>query len=351
MEKTITIFSVLALFLITSPDLFAQANPNPCEFPNVTCANGVRNGIVNSFGKKELTYASAGRSMPFWLAVGDTSTSIVDTSAKTVFFITKISGPGLMEGVLGTLYSKYVYLNNISFTESGTYQIAVLTGNGIGFSDTLIFTVPQEIIFCSEAPGGDCGEVIGNEIFAKVQFSNIITVDAVLPIKVGVIDSVSGMLDSTFTGTIYVNKLSGPGVMYGTLSMSGGSWFNFTNIRFTEKGLYEIEFYEEDLTKYKKATVKIEVINTTSIGFIATDKLVVYPNPFDNQLRFRVSSKNTGGTVSIYNYAGKKLLKQRVEIGVKEFKVDTRTLKSGIYLLTFYEGKTSAYYSTKVIKH
>tara|TARA_B100000795_G_scaffold207146_1_gene160607 strand:+ start:647 stop:1702 length:1056 start_codon:yes stop_codon:yes gene_type:complete len=351
MEKTIKIFSVLALFLITSPDLLAQANPNPCEFPNVTCATGVRNGIVNSFGKKELTYASAGRSMPFWLAVGDTSTSIVDTSAKTVFFITKISGPGLMEGVLGTLYSKYAYLNNISFTESGTYQIAVLAGNGIGFRDTLTFTVPQEIIFCSEAPGGDCGEVTGNEIFAKVQFSNIITVDAVLPIKVGVIDSVSGMLDSTFTGTIYVNKLSGPGVMYGTLSMSGGSWFNFTNIRFTEEGLYEIEFYEEDLTKYKTATVKIEVINTTSIGLIATNKLVVYPNPFNNQLRFRINSKNSGGTASIYNYAGKKLLSQKVEIGVKEFKVDTHALKSGIYLLNFYDGKTSVYYSTKVIKH
>lgn len=106
------------------------------------------------------------------------------------------------------------------------------------FDDTLYFNVPEEIDFCKESPGGDCGQQKGNKIFTKLRSSNVIPVDAVFPVTVGMLDSVSLLLDSTFKGTIYVQKINGPGVMYGSLSMTGDKWFNFTNIRFSQAGTY-----------------------------------------------------------------------------------------------------------------
>jgi hypothetical protein len=337
------------LSLITSDIIIAQANPDPCNFPNVTCTIGVRNGIVNSFGCKKIIYASPDRSMPFWLAVGDTSTSVVDTTTSILFILHQISGPGLLEGNPATLPSKYVYLNDISFTENGTYEIGITAGGGTGLIDTLIFIVPPESDFCSESPGGDCSTITGNEIFAVPAFS-IITVDAVIPVKVGTIDSLTGFLDSTFIGTIYVEKLSGPGLLYGTLSMSGGSWFNFTNIRFSAEGLYQIRFYEEGLSNYKEAIVEIEVISPTSTGLILSSKLAVYPNPFSNQLTINVNSGLAGGAMTLYDYTGKKVLSQKIKSHTKEFKIDTHFLEAGIYLVNFYDTNSSIYYSSKIVK-
>ena len=107
-------------------------------------------------------------------------------------------------------------IDDISFSEIGTYIVHVnVSGFPGSFVGTLVFIVPPEINFCNEAPGGDCSSGGGNQIFAKPQETNVIPVDAVIPIKVGVIDTLTGFLDSSYSGTIKVDKLIAPGEMNG----------------------------------------------------------------------------------------------------------------------------------------
>ena len=64
---------LLTILFLTGENALAQATPNPCDFPNTTCATSDRNTIINSFGTDEVVYSSVGTSMPFWIAIGDSS--------------------------------------------------------------------------------------------------------------------------------------------------------------------------------------------------------------------------------------------------------------------------------------
>ena len=234
-------FLLLPIYLLFCTNIvFAQSNPLPCTIANVNCTNGGGNGIITSFGTHNIIYTSPGRSMPFWVAFGDTATNNIDTSYNSTFLISQKSGPGQMTGLPTVKSSKYTYFN----TQFGDYEI-IINRNNFELLDTFNFKVVPEIEFCSSAPGGSCGDNVGNEIFAKPSSSKVIPVDAVFPVTVGVIDSLTKFINPYFVGTIYVEKVSGPGMLYGTLSMSGKGWFTFNNLRFDKEGIYKIKFYEE----------------------------------------------------------------------------------------------------------
>lgn len=116
-------------FLLSGDNIQAQATQNPCDFPNVTCGVTVRNGIVNSFGSDTVLYAAAGRSMPFWFAIGDVNSGEIDTSAKCIFNFVKLEGPGIITGNSFTGEGKYAYYDSISFSEVGLYKIYVSEGH------------------------------------------------------------------------------------------------------------------------------------------------------------------------------------------------------------------------------
>ena len=109
MIKKLQPFLVLLLITVVSLKVNAQATPNPCGFPNVTCNENARNGIVNSFGSSTINYASAGRSMPFWFAIGDTGTNTIDTTTNAIFHMFLISGPGEISGIKLTGQNTYEY--------------------------------------------------------------------------------------------------------------------------------------------------------------------------------------------------------------------------------------------------
>jgi len=324
---------LLLLIFVISPKVNAQATPNPCGFPNVTCNENVRNGIVNSFGSSTINYASAGRSMPFWFAIGDTVTNAIDTTTNAIFHMFLISGPGEINGIKFTGQNTHEYYDSIVFNFPGTYYLQV----NEGFSkllDTLTFIVPSEVSFCSQVPGGDCDSVKGNQIFAFRQSSTIIPVDAVLPITVGVIDSASGLLDTAFVGTIYAELANGPGVLYGSLSMTGIRWFNFTNLRFSEEGFYTVRFYEENESKYADALVDVEVIEFSSgIQVVTLNGFKAYPNPINNQ--FIISSKSdlNGSLIEIFSDSGKRFLSKKINDFGNEYLMNTTDLKQGVYLV------------------
>lgn len=320
-----------AVFLTATVNVIAQANPDPCTFPDVTCKSGGGNGIVSSFASKKINYPAPGRSIPFWLAYGDTLTNSIDTDSLSIFSVLKISGPGVYSGYPGTDLAVYSYLNDLTFSESGIYEMQFL--RGAGPYDTVQFTVLEEENFCVESPGGDCVSSGGDEIYAKPKFGNVIPVDAVFPIAVGVIESSTQMLDSSFSGTIYVEKVSGPGILYGSLSMSGKKWFDFENFKFSEPGDYVIRFHADSGTVYKPKEIQVEVISTTEVEKVVLNASYSYPNPFQNRLNIEMPFSEEPLTVCLYDYTGKIVVEQKVKPHENFITINTESLKTGLFVL------------------
>jgi hypothetical protein len=293
--KILLVFFILTSFFTTGTSI-AQSTPNPCSFSKINCGEGQKNTLYNSFFSKTIVYSPPGSSMPFWFAFGDSVTGIIDTTGAYNFTLSKVSGPGNIEGNSGSTLGYYSYLDNISFSEVGTYRVMVnVSGYPGSFVGKLEFIVPPEKDFCDVAGFGGCDSVEGNQILAIPEFSNVVPVDEVMPIMVGLVDSSTGFLDSTFSGTIDVDKVAGPGELYGVLSMTGGPWFSFNYLQFSEEGLYTIRFFEENIEKYKEALLDIQVIETTN-GFKISplSDLKIYPNPFDNQLIIKANPNCKG---------------------------------------------------------
>lgn len=328
-------FLLFPIYLLLCTNIvFAQSNPLPCTTPNVNCTNGGGNGIITSFGTKNIIYTSPGRSMPFWVAFGDTTTNNIDTSYNSTFLISQKSGPGQMTGLPTVKSSKYTYFNTIEFTQFGDYEI-IINRNNFELLDTFNFKVVPEVEFCSSAPGGSCGNNVGNEIFAKPSSSKVIPVDAVFPVTVGVIDSLTKFINPYFVGTIYVEKVSGPGMLYGTLSMSGKGWFTFNNLRFDKEGIYKIKFYEESKTTYKSDELEIEVVAATNTKNTSFNKQIkIFPNPFNEDLFIYNLNNSSEITVKIFDDKGVLVLNIKKNINEEKAILNTKSLKPGIYILS-----------------
>ncbi len=353
-SKSNVILFAFLLFLFSKNNIvLGQATPNPCNFSKINCGEGPINTLYTSFSSDTIFYTPPGRSMPFWFALGDSVTEIIDTTGHYNFSLSKISGPGDIKGIPGTLSGYYSYLTDISFSAIGTYEVAVnVSGFPGSFVGRMVFVVPPEIDFCSEAPGGDCGNVIGNQIFPKQISGGVVPVDEVLPeILVGVVDSVSGLLDSSFSGTIYIEKASGPGQIYGILSMSGERWFNFNYLRFSEPGSYVLRFFTEDSLLYKEAFVNVEVIQTTNgLIFLTGEDLSIYPNPFQDKITLTSSYDLKGTRIELLNCSGQQVFCKYVLASKKRIVLNVTDLAKGIYVLNVSGTETFQNKTLKIIK-
>jgi hypothetical protein len=346
-------FLLLIFLMFTVDFIIAQSIPNPCDFEKVTCGDVEISALLNSFDNDTISYALPGRSMPFWFAFGDSVTEIIDTSSVPIFqsieIINEPGSPSTYPIWETRVKEYYTYLTDVSFSEAGTYSVSLMgIGDQVGnFKKDLVFIVPSETNFCEEVPAGKCGAVTGNQIFLKKSSSNVVPVDEVMPeILVGVIDSVSGVLDSAFSGTIYVEKETGPGELYGILSMSGDRWFNFNNLKFSQAGYYTLRFFLEDTLLYNHAFVDVEVGETAN-GFsvLPRNNLVVYPNPFGNKIICSANSDLKGGKIELFTCSGQKVLERKVFKSLNQIILDTDDLTPGVYILSitgasFFEKNT-----------
>ncbi len=350
MKKAFTLSLLIAFFSVCY-DVNAQSTPNPCDFDKIICGVSDKNTLLTSFDSDTIIYAPPGRSMPFWFAFGDSSSKIIDTTGSFTFNLSLLSGPGTLLGNPSTSNGYFSYLENISFSNIGTYVVSINVGGYSGAEmEELVFVVPPEVDFCSEVPGGECVGEGGDAIFAKPQFSNVIPVDAVIPIKVGVINSNSGNLDSNFVGTIYVEQISGPGQLYGTLSMTGEKWFNFINLQFSAEGLYEIRFFENEYNIYKEALLDIEVIQGPNGSRVAAiNGFDLFPNPIENQFTFSSQKDLLGSLIEIYNYSGQRVFLKKISTSGNKHIINTELLPKGVYLLKVSD-KNKIYSLTKIIK-
>lgn len=332
--------------------LFAQSTPNPCSFLKINCGEGKKNTLYTSFFSDTIVYAPPGRSMPFWFALGDSATGVIDTTGAYNFSLSKVTGPGDIIGVPGTATGYYSYLNNISFSEIGTYNIDVnVSGFPGSFVGRFLFIVPPEDNFCTDVDFGGCVNGGGNQILATPQLSNVVPVDEVIPIKVGVVDSSTGFLDSSFLGTIYVDKVSGSGELYGILSMTGGGWFNFNHLKFSEDGFYTIRFFEGSSINYKESFLNINVVEAANgLMTLPLSELQVYPNPFDDEVVVKSTQGLKDCRVSFFNYLGQTVLQKNVVNSVDKIIIETSELSFGLYFVKIIDSQFSKTTVFKIVK-
>ncbi|GGG62185.1 pectinesterase family protein [Epilithonimonas arachidiradicis] len=99
-----------------------------------------------------------------------------------------------------------------------------------------------------------------------------------------------------------------------------------------------------------EASVNID-FETLAVNDVKDNKLLVYPNPFTNQVTIALDLKsNSDINITIYDVNGRvvKTLKSNEKKGSNQFVIDTKDLKTGIY---FYNLKTNSGESTgKLIK-
>lgn len=341
---------LIVSFLFISRVLSSQVNPNPCDPPYDLCQDGGHNGIVFSSGDT-LDYCAPGRTMPFWAAFGDTVSGKIDTSFHSEFIISLLEGPGELTGSSGTPMLPYVYFNTIGFTLPGIYKVGFLGGNGSGYRRVLHFNVPPAINICTDIPGLTCGDVRGNQIVARPQTLNVLPVDPVLPIAVGVIDSISGKLDSSYYGTIYVEQVSGPGMVYGTLSMTGINWFNFRDLRFTQPGHYVIGFYEENRLGYQPAFLEFDVIETTSVVELERVPLKTFPNPFKDIINTEVpGAVSLGSEVVVMDTFLNTVYRKIIQGSSEVISLQLNSLPNGFYFLMIKDLHAGKIYYSGIIK-
>lgn len=321
---------IITFITVTGSDAFGQLNPHPCSQVGVDCSASIANGAIFSFQKTNFEYAPAGTSMPIWIAAGDTQSLVIDTTHSGPVSLLLIDGPGTLSGTLTANFTKYHYFTDWKFSQPGVYRIEV---NLVGYTkDTVSIRVADEIDLCSEGPGGDCFNGLGKEIFT-FRSGGIIPVDAIFPITVGLVDKATGLIDSSFYGTMELAQYSGPGNMYGTLNMHGKKWVTFTDVKFDEAGTYDVIAKAVGVS-YKPDTFKVVVTEANSVGEVTLNQLSVFPNPFDQQISFDLTPIKEPGYLKVFDGAGRLL--QYVDLKGKEnnFILSTSTYHSGVY---FYE--------------
>ena len=169
-----------------------------------------------------------------------------------------------------------------------------------------IEVIPEKIEFCSAVPKG-CGSVKGNAVFPLSGNGGIIPVDAIFPITIGVYDRLTGLLDSNFQNYAYVDKISGPGNIYGTLSMYGSGWLTFTDVRFDQIGIYDVKLRTEGFVI--PDTVTIHVVESNNVRDVGFNKVKVYPNPSSDVVNITGNNEEIISAVRIYSMQGKAVKK------------------------------------------
>lgn len=311
-SRKILIATLLLLFVGVS--LTAQVadfhNPHPCTVKGVNCNGSGPREIIYSFNSDTLNYSYPGTSMPFWVAVGDKSTRTIDTSYVNTINASLINGPGSMSGTLSGLMTKYFYYNGWTFDVNGLYEVKISIP-GIG-DDTIIVNVPDPGDYCAEFAGG-CGDASGDKVVSLLGNGGIIPVDAIFPIKIGVMNIAEGTLDTNFFGSGFINQLTGPGAMYGTFSSYGGPIYNFNDVRFDAIGIYDVELTTS--TTAKPDTITVEVIDGDAVNVervVEQKGFVAYPNPFSDLVTVQTTGGDIISELRVYNFQGQvvKLLTQ-----------------------------------------
>lgn len=254
-----------------------------------------------------------------------------------------IDGPGELEGTTSFgSFNGYKYIDDWSFTESGSYSIKMtMLGAAI---DTLNITIVDEFELCDSPVTNGCSNVGGDSL---VYFaSTIVSVDAVFPINAALININTGFIDTSWFGVANIARISGPGNLWGTTYIEGDRWAVFIDLRFDQIGNYELEIELDGNTGVFKDTLTIEVVEPSSVSNFEKSDLKVFPNPVKSIINFE--NINGGSNLLIYSLTGELVgQKNALRQGINTF--DITKLPNGIYSFQVFQ-MDGAIFETRVVK-
>lgn len=122
------------------------------------------------------------------------------------------------------------------------------------FNLLLIFNLNQSIAKDGPCDPGGPGCQSGGGDF--IVHSDIDTIETGTPFSIGIGAGVksNGKIDTSYSGTVTLKKISGPGNLIGNLSMSFSKFTDLQNLQIDSTGTYELEI---DLTGIGKDTLKV----------------------------------------------------------------------------------------------
>lgn len=266
-------------------NLGAQSVADICNLREVTCTANQGSGgyeIASSFEYNKGLYTAPNKSMPVWFAARYINEQTIDTAFSFNFSFDIIQGPGFLlrqssyPSVKGPLI-----INNWTFSEAGLYHLEVtMSGAQV---DTISITVAEEFDLCSLVPARECGDIAGNKVFSSR--GAIVAVDAVNPITAGLIDSLSGKLDTAWVGTSAITQIGGPGNMNGTTTQtSNNGTVQYVDISFDQTGIYDLSLELTGNRGRFADTLQFEVVQEVSVLGVKATKIQSYPNPVENTL-------------------------------------------------------------------
>ena len=134
---------------------------------------------------------------------------------------------------------------------------------------------------------------------------------------------------------------------------NGSSWYNIFQYTYTydannfRKSSVHKFFNSIGTINYADSAYYYFHLVTTGVNDLMSQNegILVYPNPFGNELKIS-GSGNGGGEVILFDVLGKEILREK--ISNEETIINTEKLMSGFYLLNYTNGNKAA--NTKVLK-
>lgn len=319
--------------ILYSGSLFSQSNIDVCSLPDYDCINGSTNGtlMISNLQDNGTLYTSPGSAMPFWIGKKDFTTGFIDTSLTTnVNFGTAI-GPGKLRGTMSTGgFSGYTFITDWVFSKPGYYKIPAMVSGAM--VDSIFLTVLPETELCDLAPSKSCQTGKGDSIYIY-RNSSIVSVDAVYPITVGLIEKKTGIIDSSFAGITSLELISGPSGFKGSKVIYGSRWTQFVDITFDVDGMYNIKVTMEDTIK--KVTyldsMQVEVVPASNINSAILPEFEIFPNPASNSFSIKGVKANR---LVVFDQSGRNVMNaQMTNSDVNTVSIEH--LSKGSYFLQF----------------
>ena len=182
---------------------------------------------------------------PFDLIAGviDSLTGRIDTTYAGMMSITVVQGPGNLFGPTSSPFNGFTFFIGLSVNQPGHYELAF--SDGVLPPDTLEFEAYAHGSGggggdpCDTANGGLGCQSGGGDVIGTSELDTVM-INQPFDFFAGVIDTLTGRIDTSYTGTMTINQLSGPGVLSGSLSEPIQKWAYFPNLVVNAVGIYEL---------------------------------------------------------------------------------------------------------------
>ena len=248
--------SFAALSVVVCLSFFAHAQGPPVDPCDTAFGPGCQSGGGNMMIASDVDTVAVNTPFDLFAGVMASSTGRLDTSYLGTITLSQVSGPGTLMGTLSGPLKGFTYFDTLWVDQPGNYQISISDGALAPyilnfFADTIGSGGggpggPGGGDPCDTAFGPGCqsggGNLIGTSDLDSVIVNNPFDLYGV------VFASGTGLIDTTYTGTMTITLLQGPGMLNGPLSEPLKGWAFFGGLSVSHPGHYVLEISDGVLT-------------------------------------------------------------------------------------------------------